>query len=83
MSGKVETTLANGILVQMGHTSHALNRLITAETYAMMSADERGNALLQLRLSAEVLSKLAEVLRVGAQMAQTSALAAAGRAAAT
>ncbi|KAI5837662.1 hypothetical protein DFP73DRAFT_635917 [Morchella snyderi] len=57
-------TFAADILVQLTTTIVTLNRLTTAGAYPAMTTSQREDALLHLRVSAEVLHKLAEVARL-------------------
>ncbi|KAI5837664.1 hypothetical protein DFP73DRAFT_531600 [Morchella snyderi] len=67
------TPISSNILVQLNHTINALNRLTIAVQHPQPPEDERKSAIYQLKVSVEVLHKLAEVARVDAVMAQSAA----------
>ncbi|KAI5837661.1 hypothetical protein DFP73DRAFT_635915 [Morchella snyderi] len=73
MSQTQRLNLASDLLGQMNKNHDLLGRLISREIYNMMSADERRDALLQLRVNAEVLWRVADLGRVEAITAQSAA----------
>ncbi|KAI5837659.1 hypothetical protein DFP73DRAFT_600625 [Morchella snyderi] len=81
MSNTQRIELVKDVLGKLGHNNDLLDRLTLPETYNMLSAADRQNTLVQLRVSAEVLWRVAEVARMDGQMAQSAAAARGGAAA--
>ncbi|KAH0604114.1 uncharacterized protein H6S33_007145 [Morchella sextelata] len=55
-------SLVSEILIQLSDATAAMNLVTTPKQHALLSAEERKAVLLQLRMSVEVLAKLAEAV---------------------